>query len=487
MQSEMIIFYSWQSDLPNDNNRSLIKSSIEKAVKNLKKKAISISADRDTEGKTGTPDIVETIFNKIDKSDIFIADISTINKDSTTRKTPNPNVLLELGYAAKSIGWERVFCIMNSDYGTYEDIPFDLRTRRIFSYSPSKKDKSDIKNEIAKIIQKMVEALILNDMLPRQNSEIEETKEHLYCILKEGITRAWKSYYNYKIDIDTANADETFADDFLVITDVHFNKAEKIRGYISQEQYFLLQDMLDLLQKMNKGTEDAYSWEHAKIFVKKHFEPIYLEYFTMMKEVDLIYTLKEELIDMFNSLLKKDKRVEYKSSRYSEDGSLVFVCKKYYQEAYDTYGNLLCKVKLDEEGQLSGWKRTDKYAGEYISGKRSGRGIEYSKDYNFSTYIKREGTWKDGLFIDGSVNSVILYSKEGHFTWLSDDELPLSKDCRYIRELFRYEEPGYCRKHYFGDMILKDGEYNIVEGTVKPICSKLGGDVDCYCDECELE
>lgn len=483
MQKEIIIFYSWQSDLPSNNNRNLIQSSIEKAVKSLNKKAIAISADRDTAGKLGTPDIVETIFNKIDEADVFIADVSIINNDSSTKKTPNPNVLLELGYAAKAIGWDRIICIINSDYGVHEELPFDLRTRRIYSYSPSNSDKSEIKSEISRIIEKTVEDLISNEMLPRQNLEVQENKELLSNILKEGINRAWISYYKRKMDI----YDGPLENDFVVVTDAHFIMIEKIRNFIKQDQYFLLHDMLDLLQKMRKGSDDAYGWEYAQIFVEKYLEPIYLEYFTLMNKVELMNTLKEEVLDAYNSLLTKNNKAEYRSSRYSDNGELIFLTEKYHQEAYDNKNNLLCKVDLDDKGRISGWKRTDDYVGEYQHGKRSGNGIEYSKDYHYNIYKKREGTWKDDIFIHGVVYDVILSYEEGDYTYVSDKgELPLSKDDEYIREMFRNEGPNYCRNYYFGDMTLIEGKYEIVEGTVKPICSELGGSLECHCYECEL-
>lgn len=60
--------------------------------------------DRDTQGLAGAPDIGDSIYDKIDSADIFIADVTIINQDYAGRKTPNPNVLIELGYAIKALG-----------------------------------------------------------------------------------------------------------------------------------------------------------------------------------------------------------------------------------------------------------------------------------------------------------------------------------------------------------------------------------------------
>ena len=76
------IFYSWQSDLPNKDNRSFIEDCIKKAIKmddvNIEAGVI-FDFDRDTKGISGSPDISDIIFNKIAKSDIFICDISKIS------------------------------------------------------------------------------------------------------------------------------------------------------------------------------------------------------------------------------------------------------------------------------------------------------------------------------------------------------------------------------------------------------------------------
>ena len=75
--STFTIFYSWQSDLPNSTTRGLIESSIEAAIRSLRN-TVSVYADRDTQGVTGSPDIVQTIFSKIDECDVFVADVTSV-------------------------------------------------------------------------------------------------------------------------------------------------------------------------------------------------------------------------------------------------------------------------------------------------------------------------------------------------------------------------------------------------------------------------
>jgi hypothetical protein len=134
-------FYSWQSDLPSATNRGLIGDALENAAKTLKADrdiAIKTIVQRDTTGLTGSPDIIATILERIDASDAFVADISFITPmpplGDKEKRCPNPNVLLELGYALRRHGWERVVMVFNEHYGSINDLPFDLRNRRVVPY-----------------------------------------------------------------------------------------------------------------------------------------------------------------------------------------------------------------------------------------------------------------------------------------------------------------------------------------------------------------
>jgi hypothetical protein len=139
VEEVMKLFYSWQSDIK--NQKKIIEKSIIKTLKNIKKQIkIEIALDRDTKNKSGSIDIAQEIFNKINSASIFVGDITFINVNKVTRilkknKFPNPNVLLELGYAVRKIGWERIILIFNKRYGKIEELPFDINHHRVLSYS----------------------------------------------------------------------------------------------------------------------------------------------------------------------------------------------------------------------------------------------------------------------------------------------------------------------------------------------------------------
>lgn len=158
----MNIFFSWQSDLNFKNNKNFIEDCIKLAIKELNKEnsyLVDFSLDKDTSGEPGNPEIINTILNKIDNSRIFICDLSIINKDFQGRKTPNPNVIFELGYAIKSLGWEKIICVVNEEYGFSEDLPFDIKHRRLLGYNISNKDKKNEKRKIINAIKANINIL----------------------------------------------------------------------------------------------------------------------------------------------------------------------------------------------------------------------------------------------------------------------------------------------------------------------------------------
>lgn len=134
---ERKIFYSWQSDLPGATNKNFILQCLQNVAKKIASDdtvEVEPVIDRDTLGLPGSPDIITAIFHKIVNADIFVADISLINSQFEGRKTPNPNVLIELGYALRCLGHERIILTFNTAFGILEQLPFDLRSRRIMTY-----------------------------------------------------------------------------------------------------------------------------------------------------------------------------------------------------------------------------------------------------------------------------------------------------------------------------------------------------------------
>lgn len=137
MKDQRNIFYSWQSDLANSTNRGLIEDALRKAAKTIaadESLAVEAVVDRDTAGVAGSPAIATTILEKIGRADVFVPDVSLVTSAGAIRRAPNPNVLVELGYAIATLGWTRIVMVMNTAYGEPDVLPFDLRGHRVISY-----------------------------------------------------------------------------------------------------------------------------------------------------------------------------------------------------------------------------------------------------------------------------------------------------------------------------------------------------------------
>jgi Predicted nucleotide-binding protein containing TIR-like domain len=145
--AQQIVFYSWQSWTDAGANRNFIEDCLERAIKEIRKNdslRLDPVIDRDIQGVPGSADIANTILSKIVEADVFVADVSFVNDAAPGRRSPNPNVLVELGYALAKLGEGKVVCIHNLATGRVEDLPFDIRGRTVATYDlPPKAGVSD--------------------------------------------------------------------------------------------------------------------------------------------------------------------------------------------------------------------------------------------------------------------------------------------------------------------------------------------------------
>jgi hypothetical protein len=108
------VFYAWQSDLPDDTNRGLIRRALRSAASALEesytKSKLHVDIDEATRGESGSPNIPRTILRKIARADAFVCDLTPINtaQGKQIKAMPNPNVIFELRYAVANLGWSRV-------------------------------------------------------------------------------------------------------------------------------------------------------------------------------------------------------------------------------------------------------------------------------------------------------------------------------------------------------------------------------------------
>lgn len=168
------VFYSWQSEHPECVNHYFIRDALKEAMKVIQRKLEleeRPEVDHDTKGTPGLPDIVHTIFSKIEMSSAFVADVSFTSESTKGRLCANANVLIELGFALRSLGDERLILVMNDAFGSPKDnMPFNLAPRRwpiTYTLDPNadketrKKVSGELSSKLAYALEVMADSGIL--------------------------------------------------------------------------------------------------------------------------------------------------------------------------------------------------------------------------------------------------------------------------------------------------------------------------------------
>lgn len=152
------VFWSWQNDYLPKTCRTFIRETLLTAIARLGEELGVDDADRpeldhDTKGERGMVDIAATILAKISRSAVFVADLTPVGQSEAGKWLPNPNVMIELGWAMQKPGWERVIGVLNTASGAeIEDLPFDIRQRRILTYvlaeNADKATRASVQNKL---------------------------------------------------------------------------------------------------------------------------------------------------------------------------------------------------------------------------------------------------------------------------------------------------------------------------------------------------
>lgn len=188
MAKRLTVFYSWQSDSPSNLNRNFIEKALLEVLKRLHSDATlenalrdaTLELDKDTQGIAGSPPIAETILRKIEDCAVFVADLSFVgeskngftNASGKPRQFPNPNVLIEYGYALRCHSHAKIVGIMNTAYGSpdAETLPFDLRhflwPRTYKLADSSAADKEDQFENLVKQLTDAVKLILANHSSP---------------------------------------------------------------------------------------------------------------------------------------------------------------------------------------------------------------------------------------------------------------------------------------------------------------------------------
>ena len=170
MSQPLVVFWSWQSDHPSKIAKNFVKEAFHSSLKimeenldiNFDSRPDEVKLDNDTKGLIGPVDILDELKKKIDACDHYLADITPVGRTEAGKALPNPNVMIELGYALKTKSIEQITFVANSHfYKGVKDLPFDISKRRqplCYKLRPNSKEEK-IKRETNKFAQVLLQAI----------------------------------------------------------------------------------------------------------------------------------------------------------------------------------------------------------------------------------------------------------------------------------------------------------------------------------------
>lgn len=309
LKTEQKIFYSWQSDLPKGCNLNGIRQSLRNAANEIENNIenIRIELDEATRNTSGSPNIPLTIFDKIDSCDVFICDVTTINHDnSDNRKMPNPNVLIELGYAISALGWGRIIMVFNTNYGSFpDDLPFDIDRHRTTVFSIKDKNDKGGKSQLSSVLKNAIEAIIKATPL----------KPHELKNLSPAEIKRKKDVENLKILLNYVHVPtvDLFLEDVpsTVIKDI-FHYQEGYREFIESNSFHIYdKKLLKLLVDLNNNWKVVLSYgkyydserigNNYKFYIPYHDKPGHKK---AQLDYNYLLTIRLELEKNFKNLFK---------------------------------------------------------------------------------------------------------------------------------------------------------------------------------------
>lgn len=174
---DITIFYAWQSDRDESLNRKFIRDAVSAACARINADQTNdwqITVDSDTQGQAGMCDIPNTILTKIRACDVFLADLTLVGTidERPTKKIPNPNVVFELGYAARHLHFGRLIGVVNEAFGKIDGQIFDIKRRASVIYKAVATDSAQKRKKAAERLSTRVEEVIRitieKEVIPRR-------------------------------------------------------------------------------------------------------------------------------------------------------------------------------------------------------------------------------------------------------------------------------------------------------------------------------
>ena len=162
------VFYAWQSDTEQNYDRHPIRNALDMAAEAISgdpSVAAQVIIDSDTQGVAGEPHVTQELLRKISEAEFFAPHLTFVGRTDGGKLLPNPNVLIEYGYAMRVKPTTARMSIMNTEYGPPEELPFDrgfLRFPITYKLPPTAPDsmRRTVRAKLAKEIEVALRLMI---------------------------------------------------------------------------------------------------------------------------------------------------------------------------------------------------------------------------------------------------------------------------------------------------------------------------------------
>ena len=339
MRMKCIVFYSWQSDRPNSTNRGFIQRALESAAKAIRDDEtilVEPVVDRDTAGVPGSPDIGSTIFEKIEKAQVFICDLTLINteaafiliedkvvrinEDKVPRPTPNPNVLLELGYALKTLGPSRILMVINTAYGKAEMLPFDLRTKRVIPYDlPETGDRAPERKKLEGMFEARLREILSGVVTDSVGEQIQPKPFADQAIEAIEAVRPNQAYYTRKFMEDLAERLQALKPNFSDMQEDQFDDLLIERIDQSLPIVIELARVAEMIAAMKSLEASHAMYKGFEYIAQGYNNPVDFAGSFLQVDFDFHKFMGHELFVSFLSFLVRERRWDIITEILSED------------------------------------------------------------------------------------------------------------------------------------------------------------------------
>ena len=124
--------------------------------------------------------ITDTILKKIGACDAFAPDLTFVAATDSDELVPNPNVMLEYGYALRAKSYSVMIPVMNTAYGPAEKLPFDMgHLRHPLRYhlpsTATNADRRAVRNVLTQEFERILRLMIV-EAPPQQATPFQEAR-----------------------------------------------------------------------------------------------------------------------------------------------------------------------------------------------------------------------------------------------------------------------------------------------------------------------